>query len=296
MKNLTTIKSLGLGELTALIQEASEIRDALDRNEAMEPTLRNRAVANLFFEPSTRTRLSFDLAASRLGAHVITFNPGTSSTTKGETLRDTVLTVAAMGVDLLVVRHSEDGVPTAVADWTGLPVVNAGDGATEHPTQTLVDAVTVHRHFGRFDGLRLGLVGDIAHSRVAGSLMHAFPTLGVDVTLIAPDSWLPRDTALRTSSDLDPVIDDLDIVYLLRVQTERGGEITDAYIERFQLDASRLALLGDQAIVMHPGPLNRGVEIAESVADSSRSKIIEQVRNGVPTRIAVLRSLGVALP
>ena len=254
--------------------------------------LAGRTVALAFFEPSTRTRLSFDLAAQRLGAHVLTFNPGTSSTTKGETLRDTVLTIGAIGADIVVVRHSEEGVPELVEGWTGLPVVNAGDGANEHPTQALLDALTIRRHFGRLEGLRVGIVGDIAHSRVAGSLIHALPALGLEVTLVAPGDWLPPAGQLRVTSDLDEELPGLDIVYLLRVQTERGGEISDDYIDRFQMDTRRSALLPEAAVIMHPGPMNRGVEIAEAVADSPRSLIIEQVRNGVPTRMAVLASLG----
>lgn len=295
MKSLTTIKSLGAADLTRIVDTAISIRDQTDSGETDDSSLAGRGVANLFFEPSTRTRLSFDLAAQRLGAHVITHNPSTSSMTKGETLRDTSLTVAAMGVDILVVRTREDGGPQEVAEWTGLPVVNAGDGMSEHPTQTLLDAVTVKRQFGRFDGLRLGLVGDIAHSRVAGSLMEAFPVLGLDVTLIAPSAWLPSSPSLATTDNLDSAIEDLDIVYLLRVQTERGGEVSGDYVERFQLDDSRMARMKEEAIVMHPGPINRGVEISVAVADSPRSKITEQVRNGVPTRMAVLASIGAEL-
>jgi aspartate carbamoyltransferase catalytic subunit len=223
---------------------------------------------------------------------VVTFNPGTSSTSKGESLRDTVLTIAAMGVDFMVVRHSEDGVPRDVADWTALPVINAGDGTGEHPTQALLDAVTIQRHFGTFAGLRLGLVGDIGHSRVAGSLIQALPALGVDVTLIGPGQWMPANTGLEISDSLESLLEQLDIVYLLRVQTERGGVVTEDYVSRFQLDRRRSSRLHENAIVMHPGPLNRGVEIDDSVADSPRSRIIEQVRNGVPTRMAVLRALG----
>jgi aspartate carbamoyltransferase catalytic subunit len=171
-------------------------------------------------------------------------------------------------------------------------VVNAGDGANEHPTQALLDALTIKRHFGRLEGLRAGIVGDIAHSRVAGSLIHALPALGLDLTLVGPEAWLPPVGHLRATSDLEGELPGLDIVYLLRVQTERGGEISDDYIDRFRMDTRRSALLPEDAVIMHPGPMNRGVEIAEAVADSPRSLIIEQVRNGVPTRMAVLASLG----
>jgi aspartate carbamoyltransferase catalytic subunit len=293
VKSLTSIRTLGRTDLERLIGEAAELRRSLDNGEAIEPTLEGISLANLFFEPSTRTRLSFDLAAQRLGAHVLTFFPKTSSATKGESLQDTALTVAAIGADILVVRHSEEGAPQAVAEWTGLPVVNAGDGAGEHPTQALLDAVTMWRHFGGLDGLRMAIVGDITHSRVAGSLVGAMPTLGVDVTLVGPERWLPAEAPVAVSGDLDGILGDVDVVYLLRVQQERGGVIDDDYVTHFCLDASRAARLGDHAVVMHPGPINRGVEISDHVAESPRSLINEQVRNGVPTRMAVLRSLTV---
>lgn len=293
MKSLISIRTLGRTDLERLIGEAAELRLSLDSGESIEPTLEGISLANLFFEPSTRTRLSFDLAAQRLGAHVLTFFPDTSSATKGESLQDTALTVAAIGADILVVRHSEEGAPQAVAEWTGLPVVNAGDGAGEHPTQALLDAVTMWRHFGSLDGLRMAIVGDITHSRVAGSLVGAMPTLGVDVTLVGPERWLPAEAPVQVSGDLDGILGVVDVVYLLRVQQERGGVIDDDYVTHFCLDASRAARLEDHAVVMHPGPINRGVEISDHVAESPRSLINEQVRNGVPTRMAVLRSLTV---
>lgn len=291
MKSFLSARDLGPAEWQSIIDEASATRDARDTGEKIDPVLAGACVANLFFEPSTRTRLSFDLAAQTLGANVITFDPATSSSSKGESLRDTVMTVSAMGADVLVVRHSEEGVPRAVAEWTATPVVNAGDGMSEHPTQALVDLVTISRHFGRIAGVRVGIVGDIVHSRVAGSLIGVLPALGAEVTLIAPDIWLPSGNVLPASSDIDSVLPGLDIVYLLRVQTERGGEIDDRYIDAFQVDRHRLAKLGEQGIVMHPGPINRGVELSDDVADSPRAHILEQVRNGVPSRMAVLAAL-----
>ena len=292
MKGLTTIDRLSRADLDTLVRRGSDIRDRLDAGSEAERPLEGMCVANLFFEPSTRTRLSFDLAAQRLGADVITFNPETASTKKGESLKDTVLTVAAIGADVLVVRHEQNGVPQRVAEWTGLPVVNAGDGTHEHPTQMLVDAVTIWRHFGRFEDLRMAIVGDVSHSRVAGSLTKGMPSLGVDLTLIGPEEWLPEETAgCRTSSSLDDLLETLDVVYLLRVQTERGGEITSDYVDRYQLDAARSASLGTDAVVLHPGPMNRGVEIAEEVAESPRCLVTEQVRNGVPVRMAVLGAI-----
>jgi aspartate carbamoyltransferase catalytic subunit len=291
VKTFTSIRSLGRSDLDALISDALELRARLDDGEIIPRSLQGRCVANMFFEPSTRTRLSFDLAAQRLGAHVMTFDPVRSSTSKGESLRDTSMTVAAIGADVLVVRHSQVGIPQSVSEWTGLPVINAGDGVSEHPTQALLDAVTLRRHVGDLSGLRMAVVGDIAHSRVAGSLVHAMPVLGVDLTLVGPSRWLPDESPIEVSESLDRVIEDVDVLYLLRVQTERGGVIDQDYITEFGVDAARAARMRDGALVMHAGPINRGVEISEQVAESPRSLINEQVRNGVPTRMAVLRAL-----
>lgn len=291
MKSLISVGSLGRSDLERLVIEGSELRDAIDTGEPIPATLSGLCVANVFFEPSTRTRLSFDLAAQRLGADVITFHPEVSSVSKGESLRDTVLTISAIGADILVVRHDRSGIPQSVAEWTGLPVVNGGDGVNEHPTQALLDAVTLKRHFGRIEGLRVAIVGDIVHSRVAGSLVRALPTLGARVTLVGPQPWLPADGPMATTTDLDGIVDCVDVVYLLRVQTERGGVIDDRYVERYRLDRTRAARMREGAVIMHPGPMNRDVEISEVVADSPRALVTEQVRNGVPTRMAVLRNL-----
>lgn len=293
MKTFLGVRGMGRSEIERLVDEADEIRDALDRGDQLEQSLAGRCVANLFFEPSTRTRLSFDLAVQRLGGHVLTFFPETSSSLKGESLHDTVVTVAGIGADVLVVRHKEEGVPEKVGEWTGLPVVNAGDGINEHPTQALLDLVTLKRRFGSLSGLRVGIVGDIAHSRVAGSLGHAMAPLDIDLVLIGPAEWLPNEPAVAQIDDLDAILPDLDVVYLLRVQTERGGVIDDGYVARFGMDARRAAALGEEAVIMHPGPINRGVELTDEVVDSPRSLITEQVRNGVPTRMAVLHSLAV---
>lgn len=291
MKSFTTIRNLGRSDLETLVADAIEQRRLLDEDGPIAKILADRCVANLFFEPSTRTRLSFDLAAKRLGAHVITLDPVISSTTKGESLRDTVLTLAGIGADFMVVRHAEVGVPQSVAEWTGLGVVNAGDGVSEHPTQALLDVVTLHRRFGRLDGLRLAIVGDIAHSRVAGSLLAALGVLGVDVTLAGPERWLPEDPPVRVTTRLDDVLADVEALYLLRVQTERGGQIDEEYIDRYRIDAGRASRMQERAVVMHPGPVNRGVEVSDEVVESARSQISEQVRNGVPSRMAVLRAL-----
>lgn len=288
MKTFNSIRGLGRAELESLVDESLRYR----AGDAFEAVLEDRAVALLFFERSTRTRLSFQLAAEKLGAHVLNLDPSRSSTGKGESLRDTVMTVSAIGADVLVVRHSEAGVPDLVAEWTGLPVVNAGDGAREHPTQALVDLVTLRSHFGDLRGLRVGIVGDILHSRVAGSLSHALPVMGVDLTFVGPEDFLPsQGHGIETTIDLDEVIGRLDVLYLLRVQTERGAEAGAAYSQRYRIDSTRAAGMHENAVIMHPGPLNRGVEISDEVADGPRSLILEQVANGVPVRMAVLASL-----
>ncbi len=293
MKSLTTLRGLGPSELNELIASALVHVAQAESGEISGDPLSGRAVAMMFFEPSTRTRLSFELAVNRLGADLMTLEPDTASTRKGESLRDTALTVTAMGADILVVRHSEAGVPDAIHDWTGVPVVNAGDGAREHPTQALLDVVTLHRRFGSLQGLRMGIVGDIRQSRVAGSLFHAIPALGVDAVLIGPESLLPErePDGFEMSTDLDIHLGDLDVLYLLRVQRERGTLIPDDYIERFRVDSDRAASMKPEAVVMHPGPINRDVEITGDVADGPRSLILSQVANGVPTRMAVLTAL-----
>ncbi len=287
MKRFTSVRGVGREDLQALIDAAISYasRDSKE-------VLADRSVAMLFFERSTRTRISFELAASRLGARLMSFDPANSSTGKGESLRDTVMTISAIGADIFVVRHCERGVPDLVAEWTGAPVVNAGDGTHEHPTQALVDLVTLTRHFGDPQGLKMAIVGDIRHSRVAGSLVHAMPTMGVDVTLVGPPEFLPDPSwGIRTTGSLDGIIEEADVVYLLRVQTERGAEIRDDYPRSFGLNGRRAAAMKERAVLMHPGPLNRGVEITDEVADGPRSLILDQVSNGVPTRMAVLAAL-----
>jgi aspartate carbamoyltransferase catalytic subunit len=296
VKAFTSVRGLGREDLETLILETVATRKSLDRGERPHASLDGLCVANLFFEPSTRTRLSFDLAIQRLGGHVITFIPESSSVSKGESLRDTVLTVGGIGADILVVRHRQEGVPATIGEWTGLPVVNAGDGANEHPTQALLDAATLQQHFGGLQGLRMAIVGDVARSRVAGSLIHSLPTLGVHLTLAGPEEWLPRPSPVPTITDLDDLIAEVDVVYLLRVQTERGGVISNEYISTFGLNPERAARMRDDAVIMHPGPINRGVEIADPVADSARSLIIEQVRNGVPARMVILSALASGRP
>jgi aspartate carbamoyltransferase catalytic subunit len=263
------------------------------------PALRGKTVVSLFYEDSTRTRLSFETAAKRLSADTMTFSVSTSSVKKGESLLDTVRTIEAMGVDAIVVRHSAAGAPYRVAQWTGAKVVNAGDGRHEHPTQALLDAYTLRRHRGpSLDGCRIAIVGDVRHSRVARSDVKAFDALGCTLTLVGPPTLMPERLdgwPVTVSYDLDDVLPEVDVVYLLRIQQERIGEARfpslREYTSRWGLTSDRAARLKPDTLVMHPGPMNRGVEIAAEVADSGRSLVTEQVANGVAVRMAVLWSL-----
>ncbi len=259
------------------------------------PTLRGRTVVNLFFEDSTRTRTSFELAAKRLSADVINFSAKGSSVSKGESLKDTAWTLEAMGADAVVIRHHASGAPHRLAGWVKGSVINAGDGTHEHPTQALLDAYTMRQRTGRLTDLRVTIVGDIIHSRVARSNVLLLATLGAQVTLVAPPTLLPvgvETWPAEVSYDLDAVLPKSDVVMMLRVQRERMGAAyfpsTREYSRRYGLDRDRVRLLTDDAIVMHPGPMNRGVEIAAEVADSARSTIVDQVTNGVSVRMALL--------
>jgi aspartate carbamoyltransferase catalytic subunit len=300
MKHLLSISDLDRGEMEDLLHLAGEFAEVLDRPIPKVPTLRGKTVATVFFEASTRTRLSFERAAKALSADVMTFAPGTSSVTKGESLKDTALTIRATGADLLVVRHEAVGAAARVAAWLDCPVINAGDGAHQHPTQALLDSLTIRQRFGKLDGLRIAIVGDVRNSRVARSDIDAFTLLGANVTLIAPPTLLPNDLEgfpVSVSHSLDEVIGDLDIVYLLRIQMERGSgpglPSLPEYVSRYGIDRARLERMSPDAVVMHPGPINRGVEIAAQVADDPRALILDQVRNGVAVRMAVLfRLLG----
>ncbi len=299
MKNFLTTDDVPRETLESLLDLSDEFVEVLSRPIPKVPALRGKTVAMLFFEASTRTRLSFERAAKALSADTMSFSPSTSSLSKGESLKDTALTIKAMGADALVVRHMFTGAQWRIADWTGLPVLNAGDGAHQHPTQALLDALTIRQHFGTLDGLRIAIVGDIRHSRVARSDISTFTTLGAEVTLVAPSTLLPVDREgwpVKIAGSIDDALD-VDVVYLLRIQAERGGASVfpslPEYVSRFGMTRERFARLAGNAIVMHPGPMNRGVEIAPEVADHPRARILEQVANGVAVRMAVLfRLLG----
>ncbi len=300
MNHLLTTEGLDRASIESLLDDADEFAEVLTRPIPKVPALRGKTIAMMFFEASTRTRLSFEKAAKALSADTMSFSPGTSSLSKGESLRDTVLTVRAMGVDLMVVRHKATGAPWRLAEWLDIPIVNGGDGAHQHPTQALLDCLTIRQRFGTLDGLHIAIVGDVKHSRVARSDIYAMATLGADVTLVGPPTLLPVDLEgwpVKTTSDLDGVLSSVDVVYLLRVQTERGGASVfpslAEYATRFGMSSERFARLSDDAIVLHPGPMNRGVEIGYDVADDERALILNQVSNGVATRMSVLfRLLG----
>jgi len=296
-RHLLSAADLTRDDAELVLSTAAEMRALADRPIKKLPALRGRTVVNLFFEDSTRTRISFEAAAKRLSADVINFAAKGSSISKGESLKDTALTLEAMGADAVVVRHGASGAPYRLAHsgWVHSSVVNAGDGTHEHPTQALLDAFTMWRHLGSLDGRRVALVGDVLHSRVARSNAILLQTLGAEVTLVAPPTLFPVgvDTwGVETSYDLDAVLPKADVVMMLRVQAERmnGGFFPTAreYSRRYGLDGRRMATLQDHTIVMHPGPMVRGMEITADVADSARSVIVEQVTNGVAVRMAVL--------
>jgi aspartate carbamoyltransferase catalytic subunit len=297
---------LSAGDLTRddaelVLRTAEEMRSLADRPIKKLPALRGRTVVNLFFEDSTRTRISFEAAAKRLSADVINFSAKGSSLSKGESLKDTALTLEAMGADAVVVRHGASGAPHRLAHsgWVRSSVVNAGDGTHEHPTQALLDAFTMWRHLakdgGSLDGRRVAIVGDVLHSRVARSNALLLRTLGAEVTLVAPPTLFPvgiEGWPVETSYDLDAVLPKADVVMMLRVQRERMNAsffpTAREYSRRYGLDGKRMRQLQDHTIVMHPGPMVRGMEITADVADSDRSVIVEQVTNGVAVRMAVL--------
>ena len=304
-RHLISAADLSRADALLILDTAEELASLADRPIKKLPTLRGRTVVNLFFEDSTRTRISFEAAAKRLSADVINFSAKGSSVAKGESLKDTALTLEAMGADAVVIRHSASGAAHRLAGWVQGSVVNAGDGTHEHPTQALLDAFTIRRRLKGLngagtrgtglDGIRVTIVGDVLHGRVARSNVLLLSTLGAEVTLAAPPTLLPLAVGswpCAVSYDLDSELPKSDVVMMLRVQQER---MTAAYFpsvreysRRYGLDKARMARMPEHAIVMHPGPMNRGVEIAAEVADSARSTIVEQVANGVTIRMAVL--------
>ena len=295
MKHLLSIADLGADGLDEVLRLADKFVEVAARPIPKVPALRGKTVVSLFYEDSTRTRLSFETAAKRLSADTMTFSVGSSSVSKGESLRDTVQTIEALGVDAVVVRHRSSGVPWRIASWIGASVVNAGDGWHEHPTQALLDCYTIRSRRGSLSGLRIGIVGDIAHSRVARSDVLAFTALGAEVVLIAPPTLLPPSLdgwPVTVTHRLDGVLGRLDVVYALRLQRERMTEALipseREYRHLYGVTRERVDRLGAEVLVMHPGPMNRGVEIDAEAAEDPRSVITEQVANGVAVRMAVL--------
>jgi aspartate carbamoyltransferase catalytic subunit len=293
--HLLSAADLDRDTATLILDTAAELAAVSGREVKKLPTLRGRTVVNLFYEDSTRTRISFEAAAKRLSADVINFGAKGSSVSKGESLKDTALTLQAMGADAVVIRHPASGAPHRLATWVSGSVVNAGDGTHEHPTQALLDAYTMRSRLGRVEGLHVAIAGDVLHSRVARSNVILLNTLGARVTLVAPPTLLPVGVGAwpaEVSYDLDSVLGKADVVMMLRVQRERMAESffpsAREYSRRYGLDGRRMALLPDHSVVMHPGPMNRGMEITPEVADSARSTIVEQVTNGVSVRMAVL--------
>jgi aspartate carbamoyltransferase catalytic subunit len=295
VKHLLSIGELDREELTELVSLVATFEEISQRSIPKVPALRGRTVAMLFYENSTRTRLSFETAAKRLSADTMNFSVGASSVSKGESLRDTVHTIDALGADAIVVRHASAGVPMQITRWTDASVINAGDGWHEHPTQALLDVYTMQGHLGDLQGRRIGIVGDVKHSRVARSNVAALTTLGAQVVLIAPPTLLPPGVErwpVTTSHDLDGVIDSLDVVYLLRMQSERQDANVVPSLREYRTDygltAHRADRLRDEVLIMHPGPMNRGVEIDDGPANAANDLITAQVSNGVAARMAVL--------
>jgi aspartate carbamoyltransferase catalytic subunit len=295
MKHLLSIEDLGGDGITALLDLTDRFVEVSERRIPKVPALLGKTVVSLFYEDSTRTRLSFETAAKRLSADTMNFSVGTSSVNKGESLRDTVETIEAMGVDAIVIRHGSAGVPWQITGWVDCSVINAGDGGHEHPTQALLDAYTIRQHCGSLRGRHIAIVGDIKHSRVARSDILAFAALGAEVTLVAPQTLLPARLdgwPVKVSHDLDAVLPSADVVYLLRMQRERMHEMLipslREYTMCYGMTLERAARLPKNALIMHPGPMNRGVEISAEVAGLVNAVIIDQVKNGVAVRMAVL--------
>ena len=297
-KHLLGIRELDAGEITHLLDTAETFRDISQREIKKVPALRGRTVINLFFEPSTRTRTSFEIAAKRLSADAVNISVSTSSVRKGETLLDTARNLEAMSPDCIVVRHSMAGAPQQLAKMGNSPIVNAGDGSHEHPTQALLDALTIREHKGSIQNLKVAIIGDVLHSRVARSNVHLLTKLGASVSVAGPGTLVPTEFAelvdhgLRVEKGIQDAIDGADVVMILRIQRERQDAAffpsMREYAVHYGLQAKHLKLAAEDAIVMHPGPMNRGVEISSEIADGSRSLILDQVTNGVAVRMAVL--------
>ena len=301
MNHLLSTHDLSIDEIVQLFELADHMAEINSRAVPKVPALRGKTIASVFFEDSTRTRLSFETAAKRLSAEVMTFSASTSSVNKGESLRDTIETLTAMGVHAFVVRHKSSGVPKQITQWTNAAVVNAGDGWHQHPTQAMLDAYTITRNFGDKEsmaGRTIAIVGDIKHSRVARSNVDVFTRMGANVVLVAPDALLPSSIEgwnVSTASSIDDVVGHVDVLYMLRMQRERMDESLvislKEYTDLYALTEERAARLAPHALLMHPGPINRGVEMQVDPSEVPGSRILQQVANGISVRMAVLFSL-----
>jgi len=299
IKHLLGLEGVSKEDITLILDTADSFYEVLQREIKVVPTLRGKTIVNLFYEPSTRTRLSFELAEKRLSGSPLNFSASTSSVQKGESLKDTVRNIAAMKIDMIVVRHGAAGVPYFLTQCTDAVIVNAGDGLHEHPTQALLDMMTIRRHFGRLEGMKVAIIGDIWHSRVARSNAWGMTTMGMEVTLCGPPTFLPQHTEsipARFTDNMDEAVQGANVIMMLRVQFERQGAglfpSIREYRQRYGLDKEKLDRLPRDVIVMHPGPINRGIELASNVADCGQSVILDQVTNGVAVRMAVLYLLG----
>ncbi|MDR2728245.1 MAG: aspartate carbamoyltransferase catalytic subunit [Chitinispirillales bacterium] len=299
IQHLLGLEGVSREDINLILDTADNFYGVLQRDIKVVPTLRGKTIVNLFYENSTRTRISFELAEKRLSANPLNFAASTSSVNKGETLRDTIQNIEAMKIDMVVVRHSAAGVPFFLTKCTDAVIVNAGDGFHEHPTQALLDIMTIRQKFGRLEGLKVAIIGDIFHSRVARSNAWGMKTMGMEVVLCGPPTLLPQHTeslGVPVTDNVDEALDGADVVMLLRIQLERQSSAVfpsiREYRDRYGVDLDRLSKLKESVVIMHPGPVNRGVELASDVADSGNSVILDQVTNGVAVRMAVLYLLG----
>ncbi len=297
-KSIVDIDSLSLGDIKLILTNADSFLEVSRRDVKKVPTLRGKTVINLFFEPSTRTKTSFEIAAKRLSADIINFSSSTSSLKKGESIIDTLKTILSMRVDLIIIRHSDSGTVKMIDRFVNVPVVNAGDGKYQHPTQALLDLYTIKKRFGKFEELKVAIVGDFLNSRVARSDIDLFKKMGMSVTIVSPTMLLPEDfSKMKVKHCIDDVIEDTDVLYMLRMQFERQDRkfypSVMEYNRFLTLDMGRLARMKPQSIVMHPGPVNRGIEVTDEVMDvegklGEKIVIEEQVTYGVAIRMAIL--------
>jgi len=294
-KHMLGLEFTPKSDINLILETAFSFREVLDRPVKKVPTLQGKTLVNLFFEPSTRTRLSFELAEKRLSADTINFSASASSLSKGETLRDTIQNIEAMKMDLVIIRHNTPGSAYQLSQYVDAVVINAGDGTHEHPTQALLDMMSIKEKFGHIDGLKVGIIGDIAHSRVALSNIFGLRTMGAEVTICGPPTFIPpfaEELGVNVSYHLDEVIQEMDVINVLRIQQERMEAALIPSLREYRalygITLDRLETLDHELTIMHPGPLNRGVEIDSEVADSDHSIILHQVLNGVAVRMSLL--------